>query len=92
MISLLLATTRLDFFQLNLFHIEAELQEFLHLVAAEASRLLETVIKQCDFNKLGALQLDKEVRQFNNYLTTIADWSIRQHCSRLNTLVSDIIN
>jgi hypothetical protein len=37
---------------------------------------------------LGALQLDKEFREFATYLTTIADWSIREKCARLGQLIS----
>lgn len=43
---------------------------------------------QCYFNRLGALQLDKEFRDFATYLTTIADWSIREKCARLGQLVT----
>jgi hypothetical protein len=43
---------------------------------------------QCYFNRFGALQLDKEFRDFATYLTTIADWSIREKCARLGQLVT----
>ncbi|KAI6184746.1 hypothetical protein M3Y97_00629500 [Aphelenchoides bicaudatus] len=63
-------------------------KEFLGVVAAEASKQLENVMFQCYFNRLGALQLDKEFRDFATYLTTIADWSIREKCARLGQLVT----
>lgn len=68
------------------------LQEFLGVVAAEACKQWELVIVECAFNNLGALQLDREFRHFSTYLTTIADWSIREKCARLGQVVEKIVN
>ncbi|KAI6238026.1 Component of oligomeric Golgi complex 4 [Aphelenchoides fujianensis] len=68
------------------------LLEFLGVVAAEACKQWELVIAECAFNNLGALQLDREFRHFSTYLTTIADWSIREKCARLGQVVEKIVN
>ncbi|KAI6238067.1 Component of oligomeric Golgi complex 4 [Aphelenchoides fujianensis] len=67
-------------------------KEFLGVVAAEACKQWELVIAECAFNNLGALQLDREFRHLSTYLTTIADWSIREKCARLGQVVEKIVN
>lgn len=50
----------------------------------EVVHQVERVIFKCTFNRMGALQLDKEFRQLTSYLTTVAGWSFREKIARLS--------
>lgn len=57
-------------------------------VSAEALQQLERCIFKCSFNRLGAMQLDKEFRELTSYLTSIAGWGIREKCNRLSQIIT----
>uniref|UniRef100_A0A1I7UGB6 Conserved oligomeric Golgi complex subunit 4 n=1 Tax=Caenorhabditis tropicalis TaxID=1561998 RepID=A0A1I7UGB6_9PELO len=58
------------------------------LTASEIARQIEVAIAKCQFNRYGALQLDKEYRQICAYLTNVAGWSAREKLGRLGQIVS----
>jgi hypothetical protein len=77
----------------NIAHFEsllvtANYQDLISAICSETATQLERVVFKCVFNRLGGLQLDKELRQLTNYLTSIAGWSVRQKCSRLSQIVA----
>uniref|UniRef100_A0A914DWB9 Conserved oligomeric Golgi complex subunit 4 n=2 Tax=Acrobeloides nanus TaxID=290746 RepID=A0A914DWB9_9BILA len=63
-------------------------QDLLRAVSIEVVAQLERVIFKCTFNRMGALQLDKEFRQLTSYLTTVAGWSFREKCARVSQIVT----
>lgn len=63
-------------------------QTILLLTAAEIARQVETTIAKCQFNRYGALQLDREYRQICAYLTNVAGWSAREKVGRLGQIVA----
>lgn len=56
----------------------------LAVICAEVMRQMERVIFKCSFNRLGALQLDREFRALTSYLTNISGWSVREKFSRFS--------
>uniref|UniRef100_A0A1I7Y4U5 Conserved oligomeric Golgi complex subunit 4 n=2 Tax=Steinernema glaseri TaxID=37863 RepID=A0A1I7Y4U5_9BILA len=68
--------------------VAANYQELLSAVCGEVARQLERVVMKCTFNRLGGLQLDKELRHLTNYLTNVAGWMVREKCIRISQIVS----
>ncbi|VDK43066.1 unnamed protein product [Anisakis simplex] len=68
--------------------VQSNYQELLCSVCAEVNRQLERVILKSVFNRLGALQLDREFRALTSYLTSIAGWALREKCNRLSQMVA----
>ncbi|RNA11196.1 conserved oligomeric Golgi complex subunit 4 [Brachionus plicatilis] len=56
------------------------------LIASKTAILFEKNIFKCSFSKYGGLQLDKEIRQLINYLTSQTTWSTREKFSRLTQI------
>lgn len=63
-------------------------QTILLLTAAEIARQIESSIAKCQFNRYGALQLDREYRQVCAYLTNVAGWTAREKVGRLGQIVA----
>lgn len=61
------------------------------LVAADATARLERAIKKCNFNRLGGLILDQEIRALGSYLTASTSWSVRDKMIRL-TQIATLLN
>ncbi len=59
------------------------LQDLLSVVCVEVSRQFERVLYKSVFNRLGALQLDKQLRQLTAYLTSAAGWTVREKTARI---------
>ncbi|CAI5442038.1 unnamed protein product [Caenorhabditis angaria] len=62
-------------------------QHLLLTVCSELSRQFELILSKCQFNRYGALQLDREYRQISAYLTNVAGWNAREKCARLGLIV-----
>ncbi|XP_031553701.1 conserved oligomeric Golgi complex subunit 4-like [Actinia tenebrosa] len=60
-------------------------------VTTDITTQLEKVVIKANFNRLGALQFDKELRSLVGYLTAITQWTIRDKFARL-TQVSTLLN
>ncbi|EGT38727.1 CBN-COGC-4 protein [Caenorhabditis brenneri] len=58
------------------------------LTSSEIARQIEAAIAKCQFNRYGALQLDREYRQICAYLTNVAGWSAREKVGRLGQIVA----
>lgn len=58
------------------------------LTSAEIARQMEAAVAKCQFNRYGALQLDREYRQICAYLTNVAGWSAREKVGRLGQIVA----
>lgn len=58
-------------------------QTLLLLTSSEIARQIEQSLAKCQFNRYGALQLDREYRQICAYLTNVAGWSAREKVGRL---------
>ncbi|KAL3115998.1 hypothetical protein niasHT_007298 [Heterodera trifolii] len=63
-------------------------QSLLVSISAECVQQLERVVFKCTFNRLGALQLDKEFRELSSYLTSLAGWNVREKCLRLSQMIA----
>lgn len=63
-------------------------QTLLLLTSSEIARQIEQSLAKCQFNRYGALQLDREYRQICAYLTNVAGWSAREKVGRLGQIVS----
>ncbi|CAI2347178.1 unnamed protein product [Caenorhabditis sp. 36 PRJEB53466] len=63
-------------------------QTLLLLTSSEVARQIENVLPKCQFNRYGALQLDREYRQLCAYLTNVAGWSAREKIARLGQIVA----
>ncbi|XP_065675954.1 conserved oligomeric Golgi complex subunit 4 isoform X2 [Hydra vulgaris] len=61
------------------------------MLCHEISARLEKVIIKCTFNRLGGLQLDKDLRSLIQYLTNASEWTIRDKFARI-TQISTILN
>lgn len=68
--------------------VPANYQDLLAVVCSEVMRQMERVLFKCNFNRLGALQLDREFRALTYYLTNISGWSVREKFSRFSQIVS----
>ncbi|XP_014259594.1 conserved oligomeric Golgi complex subunit 4 [Cimex lectularius] len=66
-------------------------ESLVTLVATEVNSQLEKVIMKSEFNRLGGLALDKEVRGLISYLSTTTSWSVREKFTRL-TQIATILN
>uniref|UniRef100_A0A8R1DHJ0 Conserved oligomeric Golgi complex subunit 4 n=1 Tax=Caenorhabditis japonica TaxID=281687 RepID=A0A8R1DHJ0_CAEJA len=60
----------------------------LLLTSSELARQIENVLQKCQFNRYGALQLDREYRQICAYLTNVAGWNAREKVARLGQIVA----
>lgn len=58
-------------------------ENFVNRVAFEVSQRLEKTILKSSFNRLGGLQLDKEIRELTAYLTSITSWAVREKFARM---------
>ncbi|KAL1123910.1 hypothetical protein AAG570_001680, partial [Ranatra chinensis] len=61
------------------------------IVATEVSSQMEKVILKTEFNRLGGLVLDKEVRSLTSYLSNATSWSVRDKFARL-TQIATVLN
>uniref|UniRef100_A0A914WXH7 Conserved oligomeric Golgi complex subunit 4 n=2 Tax=Plectus sambesii TaxID=2011161 RepID=A0A914WXH7_9BILA len=68
--------------------VQANYQDLLAVVCSETARQLEKVVGKAVFNRLGGLQLDKELRQLTGYLTSVGGWTVREKCARLTQITS----
>ncbi|XP_022696041.1 conserved oligomeric Golgi complex subunit 4-like isoform X1 [Varroa jacobsoni] len=66
-------------------------EQLVALVASEITQLLEKAALKTIYNRLGGMQLDKELRYLIGYLTKVASWSIRDRFSKL-TQISLLLN
>ncbi|PAV57245.1 hypothetical protein WR25_07745 [Diploscapter pachys] len=63
-------------------------ETLLLCTCSECYKHFERVIGKCQFNRFGALQLDREVRQLNSYLSAVVGWKAREKGARLSQIVS----
>ena len=62
-------------------------EELVVATAAELGRQLEKALRRsAGFNRLGGLQLDKELRELSAYLTSKAGWAVREKLGRLSAM------
>ncbi|XP_015922764.1 conserved oligomeric Golgi complex subunit 4 [Parasteatoda tepidariorum] len=61
------------------------------LLASELTSHFEKAVMACQFNRLGGLQFDRELRLIIGYLTTVTTWTIRDKFARL-TQIATILN
>ncbi|XP_068150689.1 conserved oligomeric Golgi complex subunit 4 [Drosophila tropicalis] len=58
------------------------------ILATEVTTRLERAIKKTNFNRLGGLVLDQEVRALGAYLTGATSWSVRDKMTRLSQIAT----
>nr|CAG4646891.1 EOG090X02VY [Megafenestra aurita]SVE92281.1 EOG090X02VY [Megafenestra aurita] len=63
-------------------------QTLIGTLTSQVAQQFEKVILKSNFNRLGALQLDKEVRALVAYLSTTTTWTIRDRLTRLTQIVT----
>nr|CAG4650816.1 EOG090X02VY [Simocephalus serrulatus]SVE94130.1 EOG090X02VY [Simocephalus serrulatus] len=63
-------------------------QTLIGTLTSQVAQQFEKVILKTNFNRLGALQLDKEVRALVTYLSTATTWTIRDRLTRLTQIVT----
>ncbi|XP_055952685.1 conserved oligomeric Golgi complex subunit 4-like isoform X2 [Argiope bruennichi] len=61
------------------------------LLATELTSQFEKAVMSCQFNRLGGLLFEKELRLIIAYLTTVTTWTIRDKFARL-TQIASILN
>jgi len=61
---------------------------FVLVASAEVAQQFERAVTKCTFNRLGGMQLDREVRALCTYLTSIGGWSVREKLLRLLQIAS----
>jgi len=61
-------------------------EAFVTLVTAEIALQMEKAVLKNKFNRIGGLQLDKELRILVGYLTTATTWLVRDKFSRLTQM------
>ncbi|XP_035204541.1 conserved oligomeric Golgi complex subunit 4-like [Stegodyphus dumicola] len=61
------------------------------LLASDLTSQFEKAVLSCQFNRLGGLQFDRELRLIIAYLTTVTTWTIRDKFARLSQ-ISAILN
>ncbi|XP_030749484.1 conserved oligomeric Golgi complex subunit 4 isoform X2 [Sitophilus oryzae] len=64
---------------------------FIQVLTVEVTQRFEKVIMKSQFNRLGGLILDKEVRSLAGYITSGTYWSVRDQFARL-TQIATILN
>ncbi|XP_044750706.1 conserved oligomeric Golgi complex subunit 4 [Coccinella septempunctata] len=64
---------------------------FVSALTSEVTQRLEKVILKSQFNNLGGLVLDKEVRSLASYITAATSWSVRDKFARL-TQIATVLN
>lgn len=52
-------------------------------LTTDITGLLEQQILSCEFNQLGGVQLDKDLRALTGYLSSCTNWPVRDKFSRL---------
>ncbi len=57
-------------------------------MSGECGRQVEKMILKTTFNRLGGLQLDKELRELTAYLTSVSGWAVREKLARLTQIAS----
>ncbi|XP_050307529.1 conserved oligomeric Golgi complex subunit 4 [Anthonomus grandis grandis] len=70
---------------------ENNYNHFIQALTAEVTQRFEKVIMKSQFNRLGGLVLDKEVRSLAGYITSDTYWSARDQFARL-TQIATILN
>nr|SVE80009.1 EOG090X02VY [Daphnia magna] len=63
-------------------------QTLIGTLTSQVAQQFEKVIFKTAFNRLGALQLDKEIRALITYLSTTTTWTIRDRFTRLTQIVT----
>lgn len=63
-------------------------QALVGILTSEVAQRFEKVILKTDFNRLGALQLDKETRALVSFLSASTTWTIRDRLVRLTQMVT----
>lgn len=61
------------------------------ILVTEVTTQMEKVITKSQFNRLGGLALDKEVRSLVSYLSSVTSWSVRDKFARL-TQIATVLN
>ncbi|XP_035700546.1 conserved oligomeric Golgi complex subunit 4 isoform X2 [Folsomia candida] len=61
-------------------------EAFINLVTTEIALQMEKSVLKNKFNRIGGLQLDKELRILVGYLTNATTWSVRDKFSRLTQM------
>ncbi|XP_039279872.1 conserved oligomeric Golgi complex subunit 4-like [Nilaparvata lugens] len=61
------------------------------ILVSEVTTQMEKVIMKSEFNRLGGLALDKEVRSLVTYLSNATSWSVRDKFARL-TQIATVLN
>lgn len=62
-------------------------QDLLLSTCDECARGLLSALLKCAFNRLGALQLDRELRHLVGYLSGVAGFAAREKCAKLTQIV-----
>ncbi|KAF8363072.1 cogc-4 [Pristionchus pacificus] len=62
-------------------------QDLLLSTCDECARGLLSALLKCAFNRLGALQLDRELRYLTGYLSGVAGFAAREKCAKLTQIV-----
>ncbi|KAI5737827.1 hypothetical protein M8J76_017171 [Diaphorina citri] len=70
---------------------QANYDSLVCILALEVTSHLERVIVKCEFNRLGGMTLDKEVRGLVSYLSGATSWTIRDRLARLMQ-ISTVLN
>nr|CAG4649171.1 EOG090X02VY [Scapholeberis mucronata]SVE93508.1 EOG090X02VY [Scapholeberis mucronata] len=63
-------------------------QTLIGVLTSQVAEQFEKVILKSNFNRLGAIQLEKEVRALVAYLSTVTTWTIRDRLIRLTQIVT----
>uniref|UniRef100_A0A8D8WQE2 Conserved oligomeric Golgi complex subunit 4 n=1 Tax=Cacopsylla melanoneura TaxID=428564 RepID=A0A8D8WQE2_9HEMI len=70
---------------------QSNYDSLVSILALEVTSHLERVIVKCEFNRLGGMALDKEVRGLVSYLSGATSWTIRDRLARLMQ-ISTVLN
>ncbi|XP_042869293.1 conserved oligomeric Golgi complex subunit 4-like [Penaeus japonicus] len=67
---------------------EENYKSLVSVLVAEVAAQLEKAIMKSTFNRLGGLQLDREVRAIVAYLSQVSEWSVREQLTRLTQMAT----
>ncbi|RWS29980.1 Conserved oligomeric Golgi complex subunit 4-like protein [Leptotrombidium deliense] len=60
--------------------------KLINVFATDLAHRLEVAISRCHYNKIGGLQLDRELRALIGYITSLTTWSLRDKFNRLRDI------
>ncbi|KAK4294099.1 hypothetical protein Pmani_033249 [Petrolisthes manimaculis] len=67
---------------------EVNYRALVAVLVAEVAQQLEKAIFKATFNRLGGLQLDREVRAIVGYLSQVSEWGVRDQLTRLTQMAT----